>query len=477
MAKRRTSSKSLKVDMAAVYKAIATGRNTRLTGAQHVAISCSGDAQASAAGRQFDVDGHTIRRSLSSSAHAVLLAQELMLIGTIAQLRERPPDYAAANPVWDETGHQLLVRVRGQPVRSTWQVMIISVCFAWGWNGGESDHCEVVVPPIPVPNTQGPTLWKALTGHPFMQPIVTFRKELFRLAKQSAAVNSADMASSNRKLEAHELETEPDSLIDSFPCLSHQNFIGYLAMLMSVFTAALLNNLYAATMFIRMGNHLLRCAIAIPVYVKDHIQLRQGFPSAHDKLLKEELINLLSRDTQPKPNSKQNRKQKTNKKNGKSKPARALHMKREFNRNLIDFFDTVSGGYVEGNGALVVYIGHSLSTAALLTSYTLKVSKLIFTLMFKAMPPTPSAAKWTKNSLTTDYMVLGFVCDILPGVVATAMQSLSFDINESSGLDEMDTTFEFRHRYVKKVSLASISIRGGLGRVAEMYVGMNIYLN
>ena len=113
-------------------------------------------------------------RCLSAAAHAALLLQEIMFLTLLDILCESPPDWAACVPMRDETGERLTVKVDNATVRSTWQVMVAGMTFIWGWFASDipDQHWRCVIPPLFAPNTQAASLWRTLTGHAWMMPLI-----------------------------------------------------------------------------------------------------------------------------------------------------------------------------------------------------------------------------------------------------------------------------------------------------------------
>ena len=238
------------------------------------------------------------RRCQAAVAHANLLAQEVLFWGLESPLNEKPPDWAGAAPMWDETGESVRVRVGNVVIKSTWQVMLVGMTFIWGWNNPamSPQYITAIIPPLPVPNTQAASLWRTLTNHVFMRPILRFKRFLAAVSAIFFNLNCTDQASSNTKLQDWELQQIPHTWIsDSMPCMNHQTFLAYLYMVFACIGLGLINNMYACAMFLRMGNHALRCTLVIPQYVNDHVALRRGTPSRYDVLYIAEVKGFLKR--------------------------------------------------------------------------------------------------------------------------------------------------------------------------------------
>ena len=236
----------------------------KLTPSHHLAMACSGEFTTTSKARRFDCDEHTVRRSQSAAAHAAMLALEVLLISTLCQLREAPPVWAVCNQAWDETAHTLIVYVGKEPIRSTWQIMVYCATFAWMLADGSTHYLPCTLPPLPLPNNQAPSMWQAMTGHDFLRPIMTFRAGLMTLAHRGVSINTLDCASSNTKLVAHELAEDTSAWQDTCPCFSHQTCIAFKNVWFSIFGHALLNNLFAVTMFFANGEPFIAVRTGCP---------------------------------------------------------------------------------------------------------------------------------------------------------------------------------------------------------------------
>ena len=95
-------------------------------------------------------------------------------------------------------------------------------------------------------------------------------------------------------MEAHELSV-CSGLIASLDCQNHQVHLGMMSMVLACWGAAFLNTLFAVAMFVNMGNHLLRCAVAIPSYVRRHIEFVRWAPDDTDRQFVEQIQDFLLR--------------------------------------------------------------------------------------------------------------------------------------------------------------------------------------
>ena len=111
-----------------------------------IASNCTAEDVAAKA-RAHNVSQRTVRRSLSSSAYAILQTFCVICELMLEELRLDPPFWAACFPQWDETKMKLVFNIGGRCIRQSVHVMVSKLVIAWGWPDRPPHFIEFVIPP------------------------------------------------------------------------------------------------------------------------------------------------------------------------------------------------------------------------------------------------------------------------------------------------------------------------------------------
>jgi hypothetical protein len=157
------------------------GRRMSLPPRLRLSIANVLDVAASAA--QHDVSRNIARRVAGAVGHRTLRLQALRLKSFMHYLESRPPDWACAHLMWDETGERLVVDLLGNKnnvfrgvagrgkvtlasQESLWHVFVARASVSWGWAANfESPRVQLMFPPLPLTSTIGEALWSGLVLH------------------------------------------------------------------------------------------------------------------------------------------------------------------------------------------------------------------------------------------------------------------------------------------------------------------------
>ncbi len=158
-----------------------------------------------------------------------------------------------------------------QQQQSSWQVCVLRMQVACGWSAGTKLFHEFITPPIPLAGNACKQLYNGLHHHPLVRPLHKARHELLALSKLRIALHESDGHLANEKLHyflySQEVEERSASgrkpvYTDLLLCRNHQiNLImtGAVASMRRASTGkSLICNLYAASLFLRMGGHFTR---------------------------------------------------------------------------------------------------------------------------------------------------------------------------------------------------------------------------
>ena len=89
----------------------------RMTLPPRLCLSIANVQDVAASAAQYDVSRTTARRVAGAVAHVTLRLQALRLKSLMQYLESRPPDWACAHLMWDETGERLVVDLLGNVFR------------------------------------------------------------------------------------------------------------------------------------------------------------------------------------------------------------------------------------------------------------------------------------------------------------------------------------------------------------------------
>lgn len=231
----------------------------------------------------FSVSAKTVRRVLCSVAHASSVWEHTGLQMLTRLVTEFPPDFAVVSLAWDETGQKLMFAPSSSTNQSAaWEVLVSRVRFAWGW-GDRSYNLEAVLAPVPLRSNASAHLKSGLSEHPLNRPAMQFAEALLDRAKAAVRLHCADGHFANIKLHASVAEADDRSergVMNGFlHCGNHCNNLVSVAVTTSL-SLDVVNDLYAATLFLKMGCHFLMLQSAIRRVVSESCRRVVGVPSA-----------------------------------------------------------------------------------------------------------------------------------------------------------------------------------------------------
>ena len=132
--------------------------------------------------------------------------------------------------------------------------------------------------PILVADTKSHSLDDAMRNHPLARPLWSFAHWLLISAKKlGTQINTIDDAISNGK--THQYQVVRDRcklLLGRIRCMSHQNQLGYLNMILAVFRSTFFQQMYLSAKFFNLSNHRLRCIMCTPQYIRQWIRLKNS---------------------------------------------------------------------------------------------------------------------------------------------------------------------------------------------------------
>ena len=240
--------------------------------------------------RRFEVDKRSVPRMLACVAEFQVVSQVQLVTQLTHWLESAKPkiEFAAASLMFDETGQQMkiLMPAGGSEVRPAAsasrrlpKIAKVEICAGrnfYQWLECDSSRLrafELVMPPLAVPTTSAKALWAALRGHPLTQPVMRFKRALLDRAVESGGqafdLSCTDAASGNDLLFAAEcIVDDPRWAKDRILCMNHQNHHTMMVLVHAVVGIALVSALYTMSSFLRMGTYLLRCVLALRMFLR-----------------------------------------------------------------------------------------------------------------------------------------------------------------------------------------------------------------
>ena len=386
---------------------------------QWVAMAANDDPCRNSIARSFDTTAKTVRRAISSGGLARLVSQELLLLELERDVIEDPPDFSACTPLWDETGEKLRLTLGELTLSNTWDVLVFSCEFVWGWfdSSRKSKYFRALVPPMLLTLKSAANLWSTLETHSWTKLIVRFRNALLSATRHFRhCVCTPDSVGTNLKVVAHSrVVLKKLSSVDRLPCFNHQVQLGDMTTTVSCYGIELLNNHFASVQFMKMGNHTARFALSVGPYVDEHMDFPFGAQPAEDKLYIDELTSYLA----------------------------SWHATKQ-GRHLVaarcnGFLKNVNGGFFDKSGKLRHYSTVELSDEekdSIRTSTKASIQALLYGEGFKS----PSAGKWAKTGPSLDQRMVGMLCDLQCGLFRQATSKMLFKAGES---EQIETEFAF----------------------------------
>ena len=229
----------------------------------------------------YMVAQRTVRRVVEIVAHVSLLYQACLLQRLSEMLEKTKPDVAALSIMWDETSEKLsLPAVQGANAAtssSNWEVCVSRFDFCIGV-GGRFFTFLCVTPPIPMISNGSASIFRSLFSHPLMEPIIKFRKLLAEIAGIFIEVNEADGHPANDKLFHGRLQlamamahAQRPSYMQLHWCNNHATNLVNVSLVAVGDAAGLINTMFIAGKFMRMGGHFVRLIASVRGVVEENL--------------------------------------------------------------------------------------------------------------------------------------------------------------------------------------------------------------
>jgi hypothetical protein len=329
----------------------------------------------------------------------------------------RRPTFAACSIMWDETQERLRCgglpqEIADVPSTAPWHIFVTRMSFIWGWKGEtpsqwQAARFEVVCPPMIVPTPSAEALWVAMMRNSTIQPLFQFRRRLLALAQWALEFKESDGASGNHKLVAHWVRSGIDPPIVSWSvlCRNHRLHIG-LTHTLSIISWSLgdplkmMNDMYAAVLYLKMGSHFLQLASSCFRAVERHFRVLRGAPPSWVQDRNAQLKDYML----------------TNYPVGRAMASTKYDFPRQ---GLIQYEADLTEYFAVFNAE---HFGHHYDQDALVDDRAIK-SRMVRSLLkvpLRGHPQTPNEGKWTKVGPCTDFFVFGEVTGSLPALTTVS---------------------------------------------------------
>lgn len=354
----------------------------------------------------------TVRRVQCSVALVMLLTQVVTLrkILKCVDHIERQPSFFGQVDAWDETGERVALNlISGATLEqqsSVWQVMVSKVSFCFGWIA-ENDqqweyvtHMDIIIPPIPLFSASAANIYYGLVWHP---TVTVIRKLLYTLMMKCLhkfKFREYDGAPANDTLSAHLLNEDVSLGVTTMnsACGNHANVLAQNAVLVTSYATPtgpkfnLLNDLYASSLFMRMG-FFIKLIAAIPVIMQRDVRIVKESPPPGAKTYTQEMIKYcLSTFRFNRPQSI----------SSSEMTSPSIKVFKKYYEELMGYFGLFNGGGRKHQGFPIYSSGKSLKRQA-------SVDKLISharRVVLPHLPTVPSSSKWTRLPPCIDFHIV-----------------------------------------------------------------------
>ena len=230
-----------------------------------------------AAADLYRVSRQTVMRGLVVGAATLLEVQikQLLELRDFVVSQNPKPDVASATLMWDETQQTLSTSglQHSEAKRSGCTTLVARLHLTIGWLQGPGLKFwkDFVIAPMPLASNSAISIWSALRAHPMIKMLLSSVYEICMSAELRCFLHEADGHLSNEKLHFHTYQKEmADRPAAGLPllrelvlCGNHQTNLILTQAINNMPKAAdlsgkLLPNLYCASLWLRMGTHLLR---------------------------------------------------------------------------------------------------------------------------------------------------------------------------------------------------------------------------
>lgn len=169
---------------------------------------------------------------------------------------------------WDETGQKLKfspMATGGTTQSATWEALVSRFRFAWGWKG-RIYHYDAVLAPVPLRSNASSHIKSGLFQHPANKDVMEFAAVLLECARIPLCFHCSDGHFANIKLHnalAKEAARFGRHVLHGLlRCGNHCNNLVSVSVVSSL-SMDTLNDLYATTLFLKMGCHFLMLQSAV----------------------------------------------------------------------------------------------------------------------------------------------------------------------------------------------------------------------
>jgi hypothetical protein len=332
--------------------------------------------------------------------------------------------------MWDETSERMVLgsagrfgeekcRMSASALSSTWQVLLMRMCFSWGYNDGKSQTWMVTIPPVALASTSAEALWAGLFCHPAVKDVWQFRETLFSNTPLAIELLTSDDASGNDKLYAHFSSVRGD-LCERMLCRNHQTNLCMIGPYTTI-GLDLMHGLFMATAYIRMNTYHFRCVLALQKFVAKHLHVvdRTMFSvSAQDVALSREIADYLQsmRLTEWSSHHEEGMEQR-----------RLSQQRQQYNADVQAFL-MYFNGKLYASGKLMHHCGGIRCCRSAIDSWSKACKQLAFFLQCR--PPSPVLSRWTKVGPCVDFWLWGLVHNCFSSLLCLATGSAAGDGGE-----------------------------------------------
>lgn len=231
---------------------------------------------------RYEVSRATVMRMLQVGASTVLEVQLKQLQALCEFAEAKKPHFGCVSLMWDETGERLAL----QPVKqtqlqaqSTWQILVSRIQFGIGWTHGVKIYHEMVMPPVPLISNACSHIFNGIFRHSLVAPITSLVWRLLAACDLRVCVFETDGHLANEKLASFQIVKEtqkPNSqqvLLETMLCQNHGINLSIVHIVNSTISNAvdgngkllgkLLQNMFCAALFLRMGAHFCRLQASV----------------------------------------------------------------------------------------------------------------------------------------------------------------------------------------------------------------------
>ena len=198
---------------------------------------------------------------------------------TLGELRDDPPYWAAMYTQWDETRQSLWFTVDERRIKQTVDVMVSKLVISWGWPGRPPHFLECILPPIPLPNVDWNSLRHGLENSYFARIFLKYAFAILALATSPFKYRwgARDNASGNLKYCAVSTAVFKDLVSsDFFDCVNHQNMLGHLDTVVTVFGLEYLHGINSVAGFLNLSAHRMRMLVVCYEVLMGIVELEPG---------------------------------------------------------------------------------------------------------------------------------------------------------------------------------------------------------